>query len=93
MRVIQIWSLENPAYALIGLAKLTSGASQMILTATLEDYDHPNVQPHYTAVVDGREFQQILNIASIPAGPIRFFAQQRACKSHRLQSVPSATNK
>ncbi len=52
-------------------AKLTSGASELSLVATLQDYSHPNVQAKYDALVDGRQVQQILNSTSVPAGMIR----------------------
>ena len=51
-------------------AKLTSGPSQFLLTAKLEDYSDPKVQAQYDAVVDGRQFQQALNNSSVPVGLI-----------------------
>ena len=52
-------------------AKLISGPSQLVLTATLEDYSHPKAQAHYDAEVDGSEVRRILNNPSVPSGVIR----------------------
>ncbi|WP_446743016.1 translocation/assembly module TamB domain-containing protein [Silvibacterium acidisoli] len=51
-------------------AKLTSGASQVTLTATVQNYSNPLVQAHYDASVDGAEVREILKIATIPTGVV-----------------------
>jgi translocation and assembly module TamB len=52
-------------------ARLTSETSQLILTATLQDYSHPQVQAHYDATLDASQFRKILENPSIPVGFIR----------------------
>src|ERR1700730_13946500 len=41
-------------------AKLTSETSQLVLTATVQDYSHPQVQAQYAATIDGSQFKKIL---------------------------------
>jgi translocation and assembly module TamB len=52
-------------------AELTSDASHVILTGTVQDYSHPRVQAHYEAAVDGSDFRRILNNPSVPVGVIQ----------------------
>ena len=52
-------------------ARLTSDTSQVILTATLQDYSHPRVQAHYDATLDAGQFKKILENPSVPVGLIR----------------------
>ena len=52
-------------------AKLTSDTSQLLLTATLEDYSHPRVQAQYIATLDGSQFRRILANPAVPVGWIR----------------------
>ena len=52
-------------------AKLTSDTSQLVLTATLQDYSHPQVQAHYDATLDAGQFRKILQNPSVPVGFIR----------------------
>lgn len=52
-------------------ARLTSGRSQFVLIATVENYSDPNVQAHYEAIVDGSDLRQILGNPSVPAGVLR----------------------
>ena len=51
-------------------AILTSGASQFVLTATLQDYVHPRLQANYRAVVDTGEFQRIMKNPTLPVGVV-----------------------
>jgi translocation and assembly module TamB len=52
-------------------AKLTSDTSQLVLTATVQDYSHPQVQAQYGATLDGSQFRRILQNPSVPVGTIR----------------------
>jgi translocation and assembly module TamB len=52
-------------------ATLSSGASQLVLTASLSNYSNPAVEANYDATVDGRELGQILRAASVPRGQVR----------------------
>jgi translocation and assembly module TamB len=52
-------------------AKLTSDTSQLVLTATLDDYSHPRLQAHYDATLDASQFRKILENPSLPVGFIR----------------------
>jgi translocation and assembly module TamB len=52
-------------------AKLTCDTSQLLLTATVQDYSHPRVQAHYDASLDASQFRKILENPSLPVGLIR----------------------
>jgi translocation and assembly module TamB len=52
-------------------ATLSSGSSQFILTATLEDYVHPKAHATYEAVLDGGQLRRIMNNPSLPVGLLR----------------------
>ena len=52
-------------------AKLTSETSQLLLTATVENYSHPQVQANYVATLDGSQFRKILQNPTVPVGLIR----------------------
>jgi translocation and assembly module TamB len=52
-------------------AKLTSETSQLVLTATVQDYSHPQVQAQYAATMDGSQFKKILQNPEVPTGFIR----------------------
>jgi translocation and assembly module TamB len=52
-------------------AKLTSDTSQLLLTATLQDYSNPKVQAHYDATLDAAQFRKILENPSLPVGFLR----------------------
>ncbi len=60
----------TPSTFFLKHAKLSSGASQFVLTATLKDYSQPNIQGHYDAVLDGGDMRRILRDPSIPAGVV-----------------------
>ena len=60
----------TPSTFFLKQAKLTSGASQLVLTATLKDYSRPDIDGHYDAVLDGDDVRRILRNPSIPAGTI-----------------------
>ncbi len=52
-------------------AVLTSGPSQVALTATLDNYSQPHLTARYDATLDTAEFRRIVNNPSVPAGVIR----------------------
>jgi translocation and assembly module TamB len=52
-------------------AKLSTGPSQLLLTATLRDYSNPDADAHYDALIDGGQVGQILKSPSVPTGTIR----------------------
>ena len=66
-------------------SKLTIGASQAVLTATLRNYSNPSVQAHYDATLDGSQMATLLHNPSVPAGTIQtsgsFQYQQTANRS------------
>jgi translocation and assembly module TamB len=51
-------------------AKLSLGPSQVLLTATVQNYSNPNVDGQYDVIVDGEQAGQILKNASVPMGQI-----------------------
>jgi translocation and assembly module TamB len=52
-------------------AKLTSETSQLVLTATVQNYTNPQLQAQYVATIDGSQFKKILQNPSVPAGLVR----------------------
>jgi translocation and assembly module TamB len=52
-------------------AKLSSETSQLVLTATMQDYSNPRVQARYEATLDGSQFKKILQNPEVPTGFIR----------------------
>ena len=61
----------TPAAFHLTPAKVSSGASQIVLTATVTNYTNPSVQATYDVTVDGAQAAKILNNPSIPAGLVR----------------------
>lgn len=51
-------------------ARLSSGASQLLLTATMQNYANPTVDAKYDISIDTNQARQMLMIASIPVGQI-----------------------
>jgi translocation and assembly module TamB len=64
---------------------LTTGASQIMVSATLNDYVHPKVNGTYQATLDSADIEQILNAAYLPSGVIRLAG------SAQFQSDPAKT--
>lgn len=54
-------------------AKLAIDASQLILTATLNNYSNPTVDGHYDATLDGSQVGRMLKAPLIPAGLLHAF--------------------
>ena len=52
-------------------ARLSSDTSQLLLTATVQNYSAPQVQAHYEATVDGSEFRRILSNPEVPVGTLQ----------------------
>jgi len=55
----------------VAQAKIASGSSQFMLTATLRNYSQPAIRGTYDAMLDGADMRRILRNPSIPAGLIR----------------------
>ena len=51
-------------------AKLTSGRSQLTLTAAIADYDKPHIDAHYDALIDAQDVRGVLKNDSVPIGVI-----------------------
>jgi translocation and assembly module TamB len=56
---------------------LTSGASQLSLAATLQDYVQPKVTATYQSSLDTGELRQILKEATLPAGVVKLAGSAR----------------
>src|SRR5262249_39633492 len=52
-------------------ATLKSGASQVALSATLNDYQHPKVSATYQSSLDTGELRKILKEATLPVGVVK----------------------
>jgi translocation and assembly module TamB len=61
----------TPSALTVVRAELAIGGSQLVLTATLQDYSHPQIQGHYEGTLDGGEFRRILENQALPGGVIR----------------------
>jgi translocation and assembly module TamB len=51
-------------------AHLTSGHSEVILQATIQDYSQPRLHANYQVTLDAGEFRRVLKNSSLPAGII-----------------------
>jgi translocation and assembly module TamB len=58
----------TPSSLHLSPAKIQSGNSQLVLTATVNNYNSPVVQTEYNATVDGQQLAGILHEPSIPSG-------------------------
>ncbi len=61
----------TPSAFTLKSARISIGASQATITATLQNYAAPSVQGQYEIVLDGQQAAQMLQEPSIPAGTIR----------------------
>ncbi len=61
----------SPATFTLQRAVLSSGPSQVVLTATLENYAQPHLTARYDGLVDTGQFRRIMNNPSLPLGVIR----------------------
>jgi translocation and assembly module TamB len=68
---LQAQFAATPTAFTLERATLTSGPSQFVLSATLDDYAHPKVTAQYEAVVDAGQVRHIMKNASLPTGVIR----------------------
>jgi translocation and assembly module TamB len=71
-------------------AKMSSGPSSLMLTATLKNYSKPDVEAQYDATVDGNQLGQILRSSSVPVGLARATGTihyQQAANRSLLQSL------
>jgi translocation and assembly module TamB len=65
--------------------KLSAGASQLLLNATVHNYSSPVVDAQYDVSIDGRQVREILANSSVPTG------QVRTSGSMHFQQVPNRT--
>ena len=63
-------------------SKLTIGASQIALAATLNNYSSPGVQAHYEATFDGVQMAALLDNPSVPAGTIQTSGSLQIGRAH-----------
>jgi translocation and assembly module TamB len=71
-------------------AKLTSDTSQLLLTATVQDYSHPQIQAQYVGMLDGAQLRKILENPAVPTGFLRAsgsVAYQEAANRSFLDTV------
>jgi len=61
----------TPATFTVKHATLTSGASQVAVSATQNGYVHPNVSATYQSLLDTGELRQILKEATLPLGIVK----------------------
>jgi translocation and assembly module TamB len=68
----------------LSTAKISSGAAQIVLSATANDYStNPAVQAQYDVTADGAQLARLLNNPSVPSGLVR------ATGSAQYQSIPN----
>jgi translocation and assembly module TamB len=58
----------TPATFHLTPARISGAGSQIVLTATVNNYSNPSVQAHYDITVDGAQLGKILDSPSVPAG-------------------------
>ena len=58
----------TPSTLHLSPAKIQSGNSQLVLTATINNYNSPVVQTEYNATIDGQQLASVLHEPSIPSG-------------------------
>lgn len=62
----------TPSTFELNQAKLSSGDSEVLLSASIQNYStNPDVQAQYQVAVDGAQFAKLLNNPTLPAGFIR----------------------
>ncbi len=61
----------TPSVFRLTQAKIGSGASQLLFSATLKNYGKPDVQGRYEATVDGKQLGDVFKSATIPTGLVR----------------------
>jgi translocation and assembly module TamB len=64
-------------------ARITGGASQVVVSATVTNYSNPAVDARYDVTVDGSQLAKLTQIPSIPTGVVE------ASGSAQYQSVPA----
>ena len=58
----------TPSTFHLSTATIQSGNTQVVLTATLNNYNSPIIDAHYNATLDGQQLANVLGNPSIPAG-------------------------
>lgn len=58
----------TPNTFLLSPAKIQSGNTLLVLTATVNNYSTPVIDAHYNATLDGQQIANLLGNSSIPAG-------------------------
>lgn len=61
----------TPSVAHIQSARISSGNTQVLLTATATNYSNPLVDAHYDVTLDGAQLARIMNNPSVPAGFVK----------------------
>ena len=67
---LQAAFIASPARFTLQRAVLSSGPSQFVLSATLDDYAHPRLRASYTALLDTGQFRRVMRNSSLPAGQV-----------------------
>lgn len=70
---------------------ITSGNSQVNLTAALTDYEHPKVTATYQSVVDVGELRQILKDTTLPVGVVKLAGSARYENAPGKQPIQTVT--
>jgi len=60
----------SPATFHLTRAKLSTGPSQLMLTATVSNYSSQIADAHYDAVIDGAQVGKILDVPTVPTGQV-----------------------
>jgi translocation and assembly module TamB len=71
-------------------ATISAGASQAVISATVTDYNNPDIRAQYQIVLDGKQAAQILNESTLPAGLVKAsgtLAYQQSPNRSPIQSL------
>lgn len=72
-------------------AQLSSGATQVSLTATATDFSAPHVEASYNITIDGAQVAQLMRNASVPAGLIHLAGSGTYVQAVNVPALESVT--
>ncbi len=76
----------TPSVAHVNVARITSSAAQVLISATATNYSDPTVDAHYDITLDGAQLARVLNNTSVPTGVVQVSG---TAKYHALPNQPA----
>jgi len=81
----------TPSTFHLATATLTTGASKLVFSATMQNYNDPDVQAQYDLIVDGRDVRGILNNFPVPTGLLRATGSAHYHALHNRPALDAVT--